>query len=58
VGSTVSPIPIHDHQAAASPLSLRSPRVPISAHTKKFDDHCKKENHTRIQTQARKGKLE
>jgi len=32
----MSPTSTHDHQAAAFPLSVRSPRVPISAHTKEL----------------------
>jgi len=36
VSSTVSPTSSHDYYVAAFPSSLRLPRVPISAHTKKL----------------------
>jgi len=49
VGSAVSPIPIHDPQAASSSLSLRLPEVPISAHTKGLVIIAKRKTHIRRQ---------
>jgi len=49
VGSTVNPTPNHV-EAFSSPL--RSPRVPISTHTKGLVIIAKRKNHTRRQTQA------
>jgi len=49
-GPIVSPIPVHDHQAAASLLSLPLPRVLTSAHINKIDDHRKGEKPTHKHT--------
>jgi len=46
VGLIVSPIPIHDHQAATSPLSLRLPRVLTYAHINELMIIAKGKNHT------------
>jgi len=54
VGSIVSPIPIHDHQAASSPLSLPLPRVPTSTHINKLMIIAKGE---KSHTSKQKGKL-
>jgi len=53
-GSIVSPIPVHHHEAIASPLPLSLPRVLTSAHINGIDDHCKGgKPHTTIQTSKR-----
>jgi len=57
MGSIVSPIPVHNHQAATSLLSLPLSRVLTSAHINNIDDHRKGgKPHTIIQT-SEKGKL-
>jgi len=58
MSSIVSSTSIHDNYATtSSPSSLRSPRVPISAHTKELVIITKRKNHTRIQTQAKRVSL-
>jgi len=54
MGSIVSPIPVRNHQAATSLLSLPLPRVLTSAHINKIDDHRKGgKPYTTIQTSER-----
>jgi len=53
MGPTVDPIPIHNHQAEASLLSLPLPGVFTSAHINKIDDHRKGKQHTTMQTSER-----
>jgi len=55
-GPIVSLIPIHNHQTAASLLSLPLSGVLISAHINKIDDHRNGESHTQ-HTSKQKGKL-
>jgi len=52
----VSPILVHDHQAAVSLWSLPLSGVLTSAHINKIDDHRNAENHTQ-HTSKQKGKL-
>jgi len=49
-------MPVHNHQAAASLLSLPLPGAPRSTHINKIDDHRNGGNHTQSYKQA-KGKL-
>jgi len=58
MGAIVGPIPVHNHQVAASLLSLPLPRVLTSAHINKIDDHRKGGKTTHNHTNKRKGKLE
>jgi len=52
--SIVGPIPVHNHQAVVSPLSLPLPRVLTYAHINRIDDHCKVgKPHTIIQINER-----
>jgi len=53
MSSRVSSTSTHDHYAAAFPSSLRSSRVPISAHTKELVIIAKRKNHTRRQAQTK-----
>jgi len=54
MGPTMGPIPVHNHQAATSLLSLPLPGVLTSAHINKIDDHHKGgKPHTSIQTSER-----
>jgi len=46
VGSTLSPTPNHAQLSCSIPVPLRSPGVPILAHTKGLVIIAKEENHT------------
>jgi len=51
----VSPIFVHNHQAAVFPLSLPLPGALTYAHINNIDDHRKGEDHTQTYNK-RKGK--
>ena len=46
MGPTTGPISVHNHQVAASLLSLSLSGVLTFDHINKIDDHRKEENHT------------
>jgi len=53
--SIVSAIPVHNHQAAASLLSLPLPGVLTSAHINRIDDHRKGKKPTHKHISKQKG---